>query len=108
MKNTSRPLRASRNEADDLVKWLRLTPRQRRQPYWQQRQRGWQRAALIFALAGIEPPPLAARWLGLPPRAPWNTTSWGSPWPRPKAMPLGEIGRALGSEIGALPSRRTE
>jgi hypothetical protein len=68
-------MRKIRDEADDLERWCRLTARQRRQRYWQERYRGWTHAGLVYVIAGVSLPPEAVRVLGLPVR-----TAWGSPW----------------------------
>jgi hypothetical protein len=57
-------------ERRDFEVWHRLTPRQRRTPYWRQRERQWQNAAkvgLIMLAAGDELPELLARALAPPP-----------------------------------------
>jgi hypothetical protein len=91
-------------ERRDFEVWYRLTPRQRRSPYWRQRERQWQNAAkvgLILLAAGEELPEPLARALAPPPATgfpsglfasdladmprraaddtPWGS-AWGSPW----------------------------
>ena len=58
--------RKIRDEAGDLERSRYLTARQRRQRHWQERQRGWTHAGLIYLVAGVELPPAAVRVLGLP------------------------------------------
>jgi hypothetical protein len=91
-------------ERRDFEVWHRLTPRQRRSPYWRQRERQWQNAAkvgLILLATGEELPEPLARALATPPATgspsglfasdladvprraaggtPWGS-AWGSPW----------------------------
>jgi hypothetical protein len=50
-------------ERHDLERYSRLTERQRRQPYWQLRERQWHKAALLTLMAGGElPKSLARMW----------------------------------------------
>jgi hypothetical protein len=104
-------------ERRDFEVWHRLTPRQRRTPYWQERERQWQNAsriALILLAAGDELPEPLARVLAPPPatgssglfasclvedgpgRAPTGQayglkasagTPWGSAWGSPWPRP---------------------
>jgi hypothetical protein len=91
-------------ERRDFEVWHRLTPQQRRSPYWRQRERQWQNAAkvgLILLATGEELPEPLARALATPPATgspsglfasdladvprraaggtPWGS-AWGSPW----------------------------
>jgi hypothetical protein len=57
-------------ERHDFEVWPRLTPRQRRSPYWREREAQWQNAGkigLLLHLAGEEPPEPLARALAPPP-----------------------------------------
>ena len=59
-------------ERRDAEVWPRLTEKQRRMPYWQQREAQWGaagRIALIFAMAGEELPEALRRRSGVPEEA---------------------------------------
>jgi hypothetical protein len=77
-------------ERRDFEVWPRLTPGQRRMPYWRQRERQWQNAGklgLILHLAGDELPEPLARALA-PLQAP-------APPPGPVGSPSGLFASCL-------------
>jgi hypothetical protein len=83
MTRSRTPQRFWEREHHDLSVWHRLTPRQRRQPYWQRREIQWRKAALLALMAGVELPEAVARMLDdlstetKAPRRASGGTAWG-------------------------------
>jgi hypothetical protein len=81
-------------ERRDFEVWHRLTPRQRRSPYWRQRERQWQNAAkvgLILLAAGDELPEPLARALAPPPATGSTSGLFASDLAdRPRRAPTGQ------------------
>jgi hypothetical protein len=87
-----------REQRDSLV-WHRLTPKQRRSPYWQHREQQWKNASrirILYLMAGEKDWPLA-----LTPAAPLMAVVRRLPSGAARLPPIGSLGVAS----GVVPSR---